>query len=125
MKQSKDLRRIRQRAARLLDGLEEPPAPEASPCVYVLTNPAWPGWCKVGSATGPAGRPAGPRLAVFNVGSPFADYKLAYVLEHEHARRVERLVLVALGRVHERAREWLKCSPDVAAAEIAAQAARA
>lgn len=53
-------------------------------CVYVITNPAYPGYVKIGKTIG-----IERRLANYNTCSPFKDYKVEFIIETELADNVE------------------------------------
>ena len=52
--------------------------------VYVISNPAWKGWYKVGMAVD-----AWDRCASFQTSSPFRDYKLEYCKHFKDRRGAE------------------------------------
>lgn len=84
-------------------------------CVYVISNPAWPEWVKVGSSTTlPEDETSNLRLSQFNTGSPFKDYKLEYQVLCEDAPTLEKRVHRNLSGlfdygVSEKRAEWFKC----------------
>lgn len=53
--------------------------------VYIISNPAWPGWYKVGVASNWKNR-----LGSYQTSSPFRDYKLEYGITTEDWKEVER-----------------------------------
>ena len=53
--------------------------------IYILSNPAWKGWYKVGMAV-----EATDRLPTFQTGSPFRDYKLEYYKHFKDRRSAEK-----------------------------------
>ena len=77
-------------------------------CVYIITNPAWPEWVKIGVALDSKKRVKG-----FNTGSPFRDYKVEYVLETINRHTVE---IIAHKKAEEISKdhnsEWFKMSVE-------------
>ncbi len=72
--------------------------------VYVLTNPAWPDWVKIGMAID-----AEDRCSSYQTSSPFRDYKLHYSVDSEDRRVLEKQVHIAVGEVAEsQSNEWFK-----------------
>jgi len=59
----------------------------ASGFVYIISNPAWPGWIKVGSAIDYEAR-----LRMFQTSSPLRDYRLEYVLFFKDRLQAERQI---------------------------------
>ena len=72
--------------------------------VYVISNPAWEGWYKVGMALD-----AWDRCASFQTSSPFRDYKLEYCKHFKDRRSAELEVHGLLIASHVvRKGEWFK-----------------
>ncbi|WP_085935664.1 GIY-YIG nuclease family protein [Enhydrobacter aerosaccus] len=72
------------------------------PVVYLITNPVWPGWFKVGKADR-----LSDRLNTYQTGDPHRSYEvLAYVLTDD-PRGLERIALNRVPR-HSRRSEWFK-----------------
>lgn len=72
--------------------------------VYVLTNPAWPDWVKVGMAID-----AEDRCNSYQTSSPFRDYQLHYQVHSDDRRDLERQVHEAVSEIAEsQANEWFK-----------------
>ena len=72
--------------------------------VYIISNPAWKGWFKVGMAVD-----AKDRCSSYQTSSPFRDYKVCYSKYFEDRREAERLVHSALKENKiEHANEWFK-----------------
>tara|TARA_B100000035_G_scaffold219779_1_gene188618 strand:+ start:37 stop:561 length:525 start_codon:yes stop_codon:yes gene_type:complete len=72
--------------------------------VYVLTNPAWPDWVKVGMAID-----AEDRCNSYQTSSPFRDYQLHYQVHSEDRRDLERQAHEAVSEIAEsQANEWFK-----------------
>lgn len=61
--------------------------------VYVVTNPAWPGWVKIGSAVDPESR-----CKNYQTGSPYRDYILEGYGYSPLRKNTERAVHLFLGR---------------------------
>lgn len=77
--------------------------------IYVVSNEAWPEWCKVGMSANQGGR-----VAAYNTGSPFRDYVLHYEKLFEDMREAERAVHTALSQEYEQRNEWFRVSIDTA-----------
>lgn len=77
--------------------------------VYILGNPAWPDWVKVGMALD-----AEDRLNNYQTGGPFRDYVLYYSYESKDRRKAESEAHYRLAQEFERRNEWFKCSPEEA-----------
>lgn len=72
--------------------------------VYVLTNPAWPDWVKVGMAID-----AEDRCNSYQTSSPFRDYQLHYQVHSDDRRDLERQAHEAVSEIAEsQANEWFK-----------------
>lgn len=54
--------------------------------IYVITNPAWPDWCKVGMTSQ---KDLSNRLAQYQTNSPFRDYELYFTAPIVDVFRVE------------------------------------
>jgi len=77
--------------------------------VYIITNPAWEGWVKVGMAVD-----ANDRAGNYQTASPYRDYKLGYVVETKDRRATETETHARLGDLFEQRNEWFKCSVEMA-----------
>ncbi len=75
--------------------------------VYILTNPAWPEWVKIGSAIDPFSRSNG-----YQTGSPFRDYVLQGYSYAGLRVKVEKMVQRACGA--KPGQEWAKITVAVA-----------
>ena len=77
--------------------------------VYVITNPAWPDWVKVGKAVSTE-----DRLNGYQTSSPYRDYQVVTTItvhnRHEEERRMHRMVGE---RATQRIGEWFKIELDV------------
>ena len=78
--------------------------------VYILTNPAWPDWVKVGMAID-----AEDRCNSYQTSSPFRDYELHYQVYTKDRRRLERQAHGLVGEVAEsQYNEWFKIPVPIA-----------
>jgi hypothetical protein len=74
--------------------------------VYVIYNPAWVGWYKVGKAVD-----ADDRCNSYNTGSPFRDYVIKHKVRVEDRNRGEKIVHSrALKECHNHSGEWFDIS---------------
>jgi hypothetical protein len=78
--------------------------------VYIITNPAWPEWIKVGMAVD-----ASDRCSSYQTSSPFRDYEVIHSFQTEDRRKAEREAhdLIEQHAV-ERRGEWFKIQPEKA-----------
>ena len=78
--------------------------------VYIITNPAWPDWIKVGMAVD-----ASDRCNGYQTSSPFRDYEVLHSFKTEDRRKAEREAhdLIEQHAV-ERKGEWFKIQPEKA-----------
>lgn len=74
--------------------------------VYILSNPNFKGWVKVGMAVD-----ANDRLKNYQTCSPFRDFELNYTFNVEDRRFAEAEAHAALYKRFESSGEWFKCSP--------------
>tara|TARA_R110002153_G_scaffold39657_4_gene114070 strand:- start:376 stop:885 length:510 start_codon:yes stop_codon:yes gene_type:complete len=83
---------------------------EASGDVYVITNPAWPEWVKVGKAID-----ASDRCNNYQTGSPLRDYTVVASV-HSEDRHTKEAEMHTLFEEHasDRNSEWFKISQDKA-----------
>ena len=77
--------------------------------VYIITNPAWDGWVKVGMAVD-----AHDRLKNYQTSSPLRDYCLVHVVDTPDRRKLEADVHNSLSDVFEQKNEWFKCTTETA-----------
>ena len=80
--------------------------------IYVITNPAWPGYSKVGRSFHPE-----ERLRGYNIGSPKRDYEMQYLRVFKDVLWAERELKVRLKGFHVWG-EWYILHPDHAATFI-------
>ncbi|MGL4521316.1 MAG: GIY-YIG nuclease family protein [Bacilli bacterium] len=71
--------------------------------VYLITNPAWPEWIKVGSAID-----VYDRLSTYQTSCPMRDFKIEYYFFSFNRRRDEKLIIDAFSGKN----EWIKCELD-------------
>jgi len=77
--------------------------------VYVVVNPNFPEWVKVGMAID-----AEDRLNNYQTSSPFRDYVLNYKWNVSDRRAAESESHTELHKLYERRSEWFKCTPEQA-----------
>jgi len=77
--------------------------------VYVITNPAWPEWIKVGMAVD-----SSDRLKNYQTCSPFRDYDVLYSYKVKDRRAEENKVHERLAKECNNINEWFKLKPAVA-----------
>ena len=85
-------------------------AESAAGQVYIIYNPSFPSWCKIGMAID-----AEDRLKQYQTGSPYRDYRLYKVYNTDNRRESERVSHLILAEQHERRGEWFVCPTNVAA----------
>jgi hypothetical protein len=74
--------------------------------VYIMVNPAWEGWVKVGMAVFPE-----DRCAAFQTSSPHRDYKICYTKHFKNKKNSERLAHKKLKKISTKHKgEWFKVS---------------
>jgi hypothetical protein len=73
--------------------------------VYVITNPAWPDWVKIGMAID-----AKDRCKGYQTSSPMRDYKVMYSVATQDRRKAEATAHEAAKKIAERRGEWFKMS---------------
>jgi len=77
--------------------------------VYVITNPAWPEWVKVGMAVD-----SEDRIKSYQTSSPFRDYTLVYSYEVDDRRAAESAAHVRLAKECDNINEWFRLPPPIA-----------
>lgn len=77
--------------------------------VYVITNPNFPEWVKVGMAVD-----SEDRLNGYQTSSPFRNYMLNYKWDVNDRRSAESEAHTKLQELYERRSEWFKCTPEQA-----------
>jgi len=83
--------------------------------VYVIRNPAFPSWCKVGMAID-----AEDRLKQYQTSSPYRDYVLVAAWDVEDRREAEKQAHALLEQHYERRGEWFVAYSDMAAERLEA-----
>ena len=77
--------------------------------VYIITNPAWEGWVKVGMAVD-----SEDRLKNYQTSSPERDYKLFDYEDFGDRRVAESMVHDYLRKRFKHKNEWFECSAEAA-----------
>ena len=77
--------------------------------VYIITNPSFAGWVKVGMAID-----SEDRLNGYQTSSPFRDYFLHSFWAVSDRRQAEATAHAELEKTYERKGEWFKCTPEQA-----------
>jgi len=77
--------------------------------VYIVTNPAWEGWVKVGMAVD-----AMDRAGNYQTSSPFRDYTLLYTYDVDDRRAAESAAHKRLAKECDNINEWFRLSPEIA-----------
>ena len=79
--------------------------------VYIISNPCWDGWIKVGMAVD-----AEDRCNGYQTSSPFRDYKLCYTKYFKDRRSAEQTAHKELKKISVKYKgEWFKVSTKEAA----------
>lgn len=81
--------------------------------VYVIRNPAFPSWCKVGMAVD-----AEDRLKQYQTASPYRDYVLVAAWDVEDRREAEKQAHALLEQHYDRRGEWFVAYSDMAAERL-------
>ena len=82
--------------------------------VYIITNPNFPEWVKVGMAVD-----SEDRLNGYQTSSPFRDYALFTCWSVTDRRSAESEAHSLLDKMYDRRGEWFNCTPDQAQAALA------
>lgn len=77
--------------------------------IYVITNPAWPEWVKIGMAID-----AEDRLNGYQTSSPMRDYQLVHAIATPDRAKAERVAHKAAAMCGERQGEWFKIANEEA-----------
>jgi len=78
--------------------------------IYLIVNPAWPDWVKVGKAAF-----ANDRLSNYQTSSPFRDYEILHAISVENMHDQERIFLRLFEEKAEDAKgEWFKIEREKA-----------
>ena len=81
--------------------------------VYILRNPAFPSWCKIGMAVD-----AQDRLKHYQTSSPYRDYELVKAYNTENRREAEAQAHAALEKHYARRGEWFVCDASLAVTKL-------
>ena len=81
--------------------------------VYILRNPAFPSWCKVGMAVD-----AQDRLKHYQTSSPYRDYELIKAYNTENRREAEAQAHALLEVHYARRGEWFVCDASLAVTKL-------
>jgi hypothetical protein len=74
--------------------------------IYIITNPAWPEWIKVGMAR----VSAADRCNGYQTGSPFRDYRVEWTMTMTDCGKAESWAHRAIAQWAEQRNEWFKIS---------------
>jgi hypothetical protein len=77
--------------------------------VYVITNPAWPDWVKIGCAVD-----AQNRFKDYHTYSPMRDYQLVHTIATPDREKAERVAHKAAAMCGKRQGEWFKIPSEEA-----------
>ena len=77
--------------------------------IYAISNPAWEGYLKIGSAIDYS-----QRLQIYQTAAPLRDYEFAYVAVTGHRLLAERQALASLSEYRVRQTEWFFVDREVA-----------
>lgn len=75
--------------------------------VYIISNPTWNGWVKVGKAVD-----ASDRLNSYQTSSPFRDYVLNYKYPCGNRNKSEKQAHKALAKKFDKRNEWFYCTAE-------------
>jgi hypothetical protein len=87
--------------------------------VYIVSNPAWEGWVKVGMAID-----SEDRIKNYQTSSPYRDYELKHIMKTVDRRKSEAEAHTSLEQKYERRNEWFLCSPSQAIEVLHEQTSR-
>ena len=77
--------------------------------VYIITNPAWEGWVKVGMAVDASDRANG-----YQTSAPFRDYQLLYTYDVDDRRAAEAAAHTRLAKECDSINEWFRLPSAIA-----------
>jgi len=77
--------------------------------VYVISNPAWKDWVKVGMAVD-----ATDRAGNYQTSSPYRDYTLLYTYDVDDRRAAESAAHTRLAKECDNINEWFRLPPETA-----------
>ena len=81
--------------------------------VYILRNPAFPSWCKIGMAVD-----AQDRLKQYQTSSPYRDYEVVKTYNTDDRRRAEGDAHALLEKHYARRGEWFVCDASLAITKL-------
>ncbi len=81
--------------------------------IYIIRNPAFPSWCKVGMAVD-----AEDRLKQYQTSSPYRDYALVAAWDVEDRREAEKQAHALMEQHYERRGEWFVCDSSLSVAKL-------
>jgi hypothetical protein len=82
--------------------------------LYIITNPSFPNWVKIGTTTN-----FRARLQAYQTSSPFRDYKVEFLLEHPDYLAAEKRIQQTMRMFClDRKKEWFRVDFSVARARI-------
>lgn len=110
-KQDREQRRLAQKAKALGIRTLESYNRTKKGYIYMISNPAWQGWIKVGMAVD-----ANDRLSNYQTASPERDYELIHKTLCKDRRKAESFIHNKLSEVAERNGEWFKVTTKKALA---------
>ena len=94
--------KLRKKAKSITEEVKKKYNNEKRGYVYLIENPAWVGWLKIGMAID-----AEDRCNKYQTGSPFRDYELLHTFNTSNRNRAETLALRAAEKIClERRGEW-------------------
>lgn len=83
--------------------------------LYVLKNPAWSEWLKIGVCRTNGAYALRDRVLNYQTAAPFRDYEIVYTLQVSLACKFEKLLLKQFKEVRN---EWVRISLDLLVQEI-------
>ena len=81
--------------------------------VYILRNPAFPSWCKIGMAVD-----AQDRLKQYQTSSPYRDYEVVKTYNTDDRRTAEADAHALLEKHYARRGEWFVCDASLAITKL-------
>ena len=81
--------------------------------VYILRNPAFPSWCKIGMAVD-----AQDRLKQYQTSSPYRDYEVVKTYSTDDRRTAEADAHALLEKHYARRGEWFVCDASLAITKL-------
>lgn len=85
--------------------------------LYIITNPAFPGWIKIGTT-----KDLTKRLQTYQTSSPHRDYEIVFSMEHPEYQIAEKRLRDTLSHFALRIRnEWYEVDVNIAIVRIQEQ----